>query len=136
MLTSASGPATVVVPPKLRTRACVRVCVSCCCSKQLQDGRIFAPVSSAPPYIYLMPGALRSSGEDSGGWLESAFTRQAAREAQVQQQELQLLKGWKSSGHTEAAPPSFRMVRGLSAEMQDRILSYFDGGQWKRLLFF
>ncbi|CDJ65297.1 N-terminal acetyltransferase complex subunit NARG1, putative [Eimeria necatrix] len=94
--------------------------------KQLQDGRIFAPVSSAPPYIYLMPGALRSSGEDSGGWLESAFTRQAAREAQVQQQELQLLKGWKSSGHTEAAPPSFRMVRGLSAEMQDRILSYFD----------
>lgn len=92
--------------------------------KQLKDGKIFR--SSADHHVYLMPGSLRSSGEDSGGWLESCFTRQADRESQVQDPELEIVTGWKSRQRARA-PPSFRMVRVPSPEMQDAISKYFDG---------
>lgn len=96
------------------------------CRKQLKDGKIFR--SSADAYIYLMPRSLRSSGEDSGGWLVSCFTRQADRESTVQDEELQLISGWKLH-RCEKTPPAFRLVRVPPPELQDAISNYFAGGQ-------
>ncbi|XP_026193943.1 uncharacterized protein LOC34617699 [Cyclospora cayetanensis] len=92
--------------------------------KQLQGGKIFQ--STANAYVCLMPGSLRSSGEDGSGWLESCFTSQADRESRLQDPELHPVSGWKP-WQTPKAPPSFRLVRIPPDEIQDAISKYFSG---------
>ena len=92
--------------------------VALCFRKLLKDGKIFN--NSEDAYVYLMPNSLRSSGEDSGGWLESCFTRQVDYESRVQDPELELIPGWKTR-RCSRTPHSFRVVRVLPPEMQDSI---------------
>ncbi|KAL8455770.1 hypothetical protein Emag_000344 [Eimeria magna] len=92
--------------------------------KHLNEKRIFR--SNPEAYVYLMPRSLRSSGEDTGGWLESLFTRQAESEAFIRDPELTPLLGWKVCQKIKALP-TFKVVRVLPPEIQDVVSSYFDG---------
>lgn len=131
----------------LHTKCIYLHCLCVFYREQLSSGSIFERMGEES-FVYLLPCALRSSGEDRAGWLPSCFSRQAAQESEVKEKAMSLINGWRPREErrvcTEAkqngkecnitklyskrtlTPHSIRVTREPTEREQELIASYFE----------